>query len=159
LLELELPPKTVENKGDRSMCTWHGPSGDKIKINVDGAINGQDMVPESGGVARDSSRRLREGAWCKPYPGIVDPLTSEALALRDVVVFARGLSFNRILVETDFSELVRLWKNKGTNRSLIGPLFQEISSLSLEFQAFSIIFARWSANNSTHECARLCMFA
>jgi hypothetical protein len=84
---------------------------------------------------RDSSRRFR-GTWCKPYPGIVDPLTSEALALRDVVVFARGLSFSRILVETDCSQLVRLWENKGTDRSLIGPLLQEISSLSLEFQPF-----------------------
>jgi hypothetical protein len=75
------------------------------------------------------------------------------LALRDAVVFARGHSFSHILVETDCSDLVWLWENNGTNRSLIGPLLQEISSLSLEFQAFSIIFARRSANNSAHECA------
>jgi hypothetical protein len=49
-LELELPPKTVENKGDLPMCTWHWPSGDTIKINVDGAINGQDTMDRSGGV-------------------------------------------------------------------------------------------------------------
>jgi ribonuclease HI len=36
------------------MCTWHGPSGDTIKITIDGAINGQDMVAGSGGVARET---------------------------------------------------------------------------------------------------------
>lgn len=28
-------------------------------------------------------------AWCKPYSGITDPLISEALALRDGVIFAK----------------------------------------------------------------------
>jgi ribonuclease HI len=93
------------------MCIWHGPSGDIIKINVDGAINGQDMVAGSGGVARDSSRRFK-GAWCKSYPRTVDPLTSEVLALCDAMVFARGHSFSCILVETDCSELVRLWEKR-----------------------------------------------
>jgi hypothetical protein len=145
LLELELPPKTAVDNGDRPVCTWHGPTGDSIKINVDGAINGQDIVAGSGGVARDSSRRFR-GAWCKAYPGIDDPLISEALALRDAVVFARACS--------DCSELVRLWENKRTYRSVIATILEEVSILSPDLQTFSISFTRRSANKSAHECAR-----
>jgi hypothetical protein len=153
LMELELPPKAVVDNGERPLCTWHGPTGDSIKINIDGAINGQDIVAGSGGVARDSSRRFR-GAWCKAYPGIVDPLISEALALRDAVLFARARSFSHISVETDCSELVRLWENKRTDRSVIAPILEEVSILSLDLQVFSISFAGRSANKSAHECAR-----
>jgi ribonuclease HI len=153
LMELELPPKNSVSKEARPECTWHRPSNDIIKLNIDGAVNAQVMVAGSGGVARDATGGFR-GAWCKAYPGIVNPLTSEALALRDAVVFAQAQNFRQITIETDCSELVRLWEARRRSRPLISPLLEDVSSLSLGFQAFSISFARRSANNSAHECAR-----
>jgi hypothetical protein len=57
------------------------------------------------------------------------------------------IPFGHISVEIDCSELVGLWENKRSNRSLIAPLLEEVSALSLEFQPFSISFACRSANN------------
>jgi hypothetical protein len=111
------------------------------------------MVVGCGGVAMYASGQFR-GASCKAYPGIVDPLTSEALALRDVVVFAQSHNFSRIMLETDYSGLVRLWDSRRRNRPMVAPLHEEISVLSLGFQTSSISFACGSANSSGHECAR-----
>jgi hypothetical protein len=152
LLELELPPKHKAPKEARPECTWHGPGTDVIKLNLDGAVNEWDRVTGSGGIARDAAGMFR-GAWCKAYPGVMDPLTSEALALRDAVIFARSQNFSRVLFETDCSELVRLWEARKCTRPLIAPLLNEVSVLSLEFHTFTISFARCSANNLAHECA------
>jgi hypothetical protein len=153
LMELELPPKNNGLKAVGPECTWQGPINGVIKINMDGAVNAQEAVGGSGGVARDVVG-LFMGAWCKAYPGIVDPLTTEALAFRDAVLFARAHNFSQVMFETDCSELVRHWEARRRNRPLIAPLLDEISVLSLDFQVFSLSFARRLANKSAHECAR-----
>jgi hypothetical protein len=94
------------------------------------------------------------GAWCKPYSGIVDPLTAEALALRDGVLFAQARNFRQVVFETDCSELVRLWDTRRMKKPVISPILEEVSILSLGFESFSISFARRSSNNSAHSCAR-----
>jgi ribonuclease HI len=153
LLELELPQAAVTPSRKQQICTWQRPIAGVVKINVDGAFNSQENVAGSGGVAREGAGIFR-GAWCKAYPGIVDPLVAETLALRDAVVFAQTRNFSRIVVETDCSELVRLWESRTRNRPMITPLLEEVSMLSFGFQIFSISFARRSANNSAHACAR-----
>jgi ribonuclease HI len=124
-----------------------------IKLNVDGAINSTETVAGSGGVARDDAGSFR-GAWCNPYPGIVDPLTAEALALRDGAIFAQARNFRQVDFETDCSELVRLWDTRRMNKPVISPILEEVSILSLGFENFSISFARRSSNTSAHSCAR-----
>jgi len=96
LLELELPPKDdgpLKNVGKK--CTWQRPSNGVIKLNIDGAINAQDTIAGSGGVARDAAGVFL-GAWCNAYPGIVGPLISEALALQDAVLFARAHNLSQV---------------------------------------------------------------
>lgn len=77
-----------------------------LKLNVDDAVNTQDDVAGSWGVERDAVVVSEVHAWCKAYPLIVDPLTSEAIALCDAVVFAQVHNFKRVIIETDCSELV-----------------------------------------------------
>jgi hypothetical protein len=154
LLELALPPKSDGLKAVGPECTWQGPINGVIKINMDGAVNAQEAVGGSGGVARDAVG-LFMGAWCKNYPGIVDPLTTEALAFRDAVLFARAHNFSQVMFDTDCSELVRHWEAR-RNRPLIAPLLDEVSVLSLDFQVFSLSFACRLANKSAHE---FCVFA
>lgn len=48
-------------------------------------------------------------AWCKPYPGVTDPLVSGVLAMRDGVIFARLRCYEKVLLETDNLEMVNLW--------------------------------------------------
>jgi hypothetical protein len=58
---------------------WRPPDGDIIKINTDGGLSFEARKGGAGGVARTTSAFL--GAWSKPYEGVTDPLTVEALSL------------------------------------------------------------------------------
>jgi hypothetical protein len=153
LLDLELPQANVTQVGDQPKSSWHRPDRGVVKLNVDGAINSREIVVGSGGVARGDAEIFR-GAWCRPYSGIIDPLTAEALALRDGAVFAKARNFRQVVFETDCSELVRLWDSRRKIKPLITPILEEVSILSLGFQSFSFCFARCSTNNSAHACAR-----
>jgi hypothetical protein len=81
-----------------------------IKLNLDGVIRSTDGTTASGGVSRDEdSFRC---AWRKMYQGITDPLTIEALVLRDAVRLALDENYDQIIAETNSSELARLWSEQ-----------------------------------------------
>jgi hypothetical protein len=62
-----------------------------VKLNSDGAIQSTLGVAGNGVVARDSVGFCC--AMCKNYEGVDDPLTIEALALRDAVGFAKSRQY------------------------------------------------------------------
>ena len=62
---------------------WEPPDD---SINTDVVVHLDDGNAGLGGVARSSSGF--KGAWCKPVPGVTDPLIAEALALKEGVIFA-----------------------------------------------------------------------
>jgi hypothetical protein len=79
LLELGFP-QVQSNLNQRPECTWRCPADNIIKLNIDEALNKLLSVAGTGGVATGSVG-VFIGAWCKGYPGIDDPLISEALAM------------------------------------------------------------------------------
>jgi hypothetical protein len=83
LLCLDLPPPQ-RPLPRRPECRWQAEG--VIKMNSDGAFAVTERAAVGGGIARDNGGF--KGAWCKVYQAMSDPLTIEALALRDAVVFA-----------------------------------------------------------------------
>jgi hypothetical protein len=87
------------------------------------------------------------GVWCKAYPGIDDPLISEALALRDA----------RLGISVEFPPKLTVQNRCACGKlgcPVIAPLLKEVSERSLAIQTFDFSFARRSSNNSAHTCAR-----
>jgi hypothetical protein len=78
----------------------------------------------------------------------------ESLALRHVVLYARGRGSNNVVFEVDSEDLVRLWQNRANDRSVIKQVLDEISELSLLFTNFSLSHAHREANQMTHSCAK-----
>ncbi|CAH9145169.1 unnamed protein product [Cuscuta epithymum] len=107
LLSIELPPTHSAPKQPQPECTWHGPPADVVKINSDGALCLDDNIAGSGVVARDCVGF--RGAACRSYIGISNPLTIEALALRDAVTFVVNRGFNQVIFEVDCSDLLWHW--------------------------------------------------
>jgi hypothetical protein len=110
------------------------------------------VLDGGGGVARDSHGFRR--AWCRLYRDITDPLCIEALAFRDVVLFASQQGFSWIVCKTDCQELVKLWRERQNQRSLIAPVFSEIEDFISLFDTFEFCFVGRSDNAVAHECAR-----
>ena len=152
ILDLELPKVSTRKAATQTGSVWQGPPLGVVKVNLDGAICTQERTAGSGGVARDAGGF--RGAWSNVYFGISDPLCVEALVFRDAVVFAQARGFRHVIFETDSTELVRYWEARAVDRSVIATVLQDVSDLLDQFQVFSLVCARRSANTVAHVCAR-----
>ena len=103
-------------------------------------------------MARSTSSFI--SAWCKPIPGITDPLVAEATAVREGVVVALLRGFTRVQIETDCLDVVNFWNSRRTSRSLIAPLLLDIEELAASFTSFDILHVKRHANVLTHLCAK-----
>ena len=129
-----------------------------MKINTDAAIAMDDDFAGVGGVARSANALL--GVWCKPYPGVTDPVIAKALALRDGVIFANARGYTHVVMETNCWEVVNLWKTRLNSRSVVASILSEIGELALSFTFFIIQHVNMSANSPEHLCAkRACTLA
>jgi hypothetical protein len=54
---------------------------------------------------------------------------AEAMAFRDAVLFAQARNFRSVIFETDYSELVRCWEARQTDRSMSAPMLQDVNKL------------------------------
>jgi len=70
---------------------------------------------------------MAQALW---YDHVLDACTMEALVCRDGLRMAMQYGQQRILLETDCFELVRLWTRKENQQSTIGPILQEIEDLN-----------------------------
>ncbi|KAE8794557.1 Casein kinase I-2-like protein [Hordeum vulgare] len=131
---------------------WRPPKSGEIKINTDVAVAYGEGKSGTGGVTRSSTALL--GAWCKPHPGVTDSMITEALIVRDGVIFANLIGFLHVLLETDNMEVVNLWNTRLNSRSVVAPILLEIDELCASFHSSVIQHVSRSANGSAHLCAR-----
>jgi ribonuclease HI len=99
------------------------------------------LVPSSGGGAR----------W---YDHYLDALSMEAMACRDGLLMARQVGAQRVWLETDCQELVKLWRAGDSQRSSVLPILREIRDLSLLFQEFNFSFISRKCNMVAHTLAK-----
>jgi hypothetical protein len=63
-------------------------------------------------------------------------LTIETLTLRDAFKYATEQGFGQVIFEVDCAELMKCWHKRLEERSVIRPILDEISELSLFFYFF-----------------------
>ena len=79
-----------------------------------------------------------------------DPLHYEAVACLTAI----RIGANRIILESDASNLVHSLKSNDFDRSAIGVMAKEARSLCLlNFDIFQFSFARCACNSTAHELA------
>jgi hypothetical protein len=132
---------------------WRPPEEGWVKINTDAGISSDTARGGAGGIARTKTEFF--GAWCKPYPGVTDPMIAEALSLRDGVIFAQLRAFSRVVMEVDCLEIVNLWDSRAVSRSVITPVLLDIEGLASSFTSFIIQHVKRFSNMSAHLCAKL----
>jgi hypothetical protein len=132
---------------------WRPPEEGWVKINTDAGISSDTARGGAGGIARTKTEFI--GAWCKPYPGVTDPMIAEALSLRDGVIFAQLRGFSRVVMEVDCLEIVNLWDSRAVSRSVITPVLLDIEGLASSFTSFIIQHVKRFSNMSAHLCAKL----
>ncbi|KAK1684139.1 hypothetical protein QYE76_044987 [Lolium multiflorum] len=104
---------------------WKPPSEGVVKLNVDAGFSESSGEGMTGLVMRDHTGDLVRGqaVW---YARAANALIMEAMAVRDGVRLACDLGISHVEVETDASDVVKLWKDRNQGRSEITSILQEI---------------------------------
>lgn len=133
---------------------WIAPEPSWFKCNTDAAFNTELMNGASGAVVRDDQGRPLGGA-SKWYTYCLDALSMEAFACKDGMELARTSGIQKLIVQTDCQELVKLCQADEAKRSINYPILQQMRVLSLSFSSFNLVFINRSCNRFAHESVNL----
>ncbi|GLU03825.1 hypothetical protein SLE2022_210010 [Rubroshorea leprosula] len=89
----------------RMETRWTPPSGDHVKINIDGAISAHQRAYGMGAIARNSLGEVVATMACQGQ-GPVCTEIFEACCLRKALQWAHELSFEKMIMESDCARLV-----------------------------------------------------
>jgi ribonuclease HI len=132
---------------------WKPPSEGVVKLNVDAGFSKSSGEGTTGLVMRDHAGDLVRGqaVW---YAHAANALIMEAIAVRDGVRLACDLGISHVEVETDASDVVKLWKDRNQGRSEITSILQEIEGMTSNLEFFQLAFIGREANEGAHLCAK-----
>jgi ribonuclease HI len=106
-----------------------------------------------GVVLRDHDGRFLAGA-SHFFHHVSDPERAELLACKQALVLAKAKGLSRVVVETDFLGVVANIGSNDMDRSIHGPLVEEIKSLLKDFADHSVRHVRRTGNKVAHSLAR-----
>ena len=126
-----------------------------MKINFDGAFDAKSGLGGWGYVIRDQAGNfIAAGAGKSVH--LRGPLHSESVACLAAIEGADRIGANRVIFESDASNLVLALTSSDYDKSEIGVLVKEARSLCiLNFDSFQFSFSRRACNNVAHELAKL----
>ena len=88
------------------------------------------------------------------YNRCLDARSMEALACRDGLALALQAGIQKVWLETDCQEVVKLWQAGVHQRSSVVSIIKEIRELSTLFQDFKFSFVCRSCNKLAHALAK-----
>jgi ribonuclease HI len=133
---------------------WQPPEEGWHKVNTDGAFIVDQSCGGTGVILRDHHGGFLAGAN-HFFTTVSDPERAELLACRQGLLLAKGNGIGRICLESDCLGAVAKLNHRETNRSIHGPLVEEIKSLLKDFADHSVRHVRRSGNGAAHLLAKL----
>ncbi|KAM0909096.1 hypothetical protein ACQ4PT_015043 [Festuca glaucescens] len=112
---------------------WIPPAQGWAKVNVDGAFSKESDIGGGGVILRDHHGGFISGA-CNFFSPVSDPERAELLACRQGLKLAQDMGLPKVLLETDFANVVAKLKGTDMDRSIHGPLVEEIKVLLQGFE-------------------------
>jgi ribonuclease HI len=132
---------------------WLAPPDGWHKVNADGAFLQVSGRSGGGAVLRDHHGEFVAGS-CHFFPRVLDPEGAELLACKEATQLALDQGINKLVLETDCLSAVSKLRGKELDRSLHGPLVQEIKVLLSSFSDTEVQHVRRSANGVAHCLAK-----
>ncbi|GLT37780.1 hypothetical protein SLA2020_120780 [Shorea laevis] len=132
---------------------WTPPGGDHVKINVDGAVSAHQRAYGMGAVAQNSSGEVVAAMSCKGQ-GVVCGI-AEACCLRKALQWARDLSFEKVIMESDCASLVTAMNSHLSYiNSSLGTVLSDCKLLMASITNCHVKFIHRMGNLVAHELAR-----
>jgi ribonuclease HI len=123
-----------------------------VKLNVDAGFNVDSGTGSLGAVLRDQ-RGFFLAASSSDKPFVSDAATAEARALRDGLLLAGQIGFNRLEVDSDCMEVIDVMKNGGNSLGPAAAIYDECSFLSRNFTEVLFSHCSREANMVAHVLA------
>jgi ribonuclease HI len=134
---------------------WEKPPDSYVKIDFDGSFKADTGNGGWGYIIRDQAGNF-VAAGAGRLMNLGSALQAEAEACLAAIQGADKIGANRVIFESDASNLVQGLKSSDYDKSEIGVLVKEArSSCILNFASFEFAFSRRSCNNAAHELAKL----
>lgn len=132
---------------------WQPPVEGWSKVNADGAIQKSSGDGGGGAVLRDHHGNFVAAA-CHFFPSVSDPELAELLACRRAAGLAIEMGSLKVVLETDNKGIAQRLASDDLNRSVYGPLIEEIKGLLQSRHDFKVKWVRRSANVVAHRLAK-----
>ncbi|XP_071677002.1 uncharacterized protein [Lolium perenne] len=132
---------------------WTRPDYGTMKINVDACFNPDTLQGASGLVVRDHNGLLIRGQAIF-YEHATSALVMEAQAIRDGVQLALERNYQKVEIQTDAQEVLKMMDDPGGGKSIIASICQEVKELGGSFSSLKFSFVGRLANEAAHNCAK-----
>lgn len=128
---------------------WAPPTGQRIKINTDAAL--QDHCGQAGWgiVARNKEGKLVQ-SWALPQTNCTEPKLEEALAIRKALQVARQEGWQEIEVQSDCQKIIKKLQQEVTEDSTCATVLEDIGRLKKHFKSSTFSFIRRAGNVVGH---------
>lgn len=133
-------------------CIWRPPPMGMLKLNSDSCFNQSRNTAHAGIIIRDEKGEVYTGLT-KFFPAS-SPLLTEALSLREAMIFAESLGIQRLIVESDCLELIKACR-EDIKRGEIFGLIKDILSIKNKFQQIGFTWISRKGNQVAHQIALL----
>jgi ribonuclease HI len=132
---------------------WVVPGQGWCKVNSDGAFRKEDHCGGGGVVIRDHHGDFIAGA-CHFFPHTADRECAELLACRQGLLLAREVRVAKVVLETDCASVKAKLSNGELDRSINGPIVEDVKELLSSFEESLVQAVRRNANGAAHILAK-----
>jgi hypothetical protein len=155
LNNLYKPAPANRCESSSSRAKWIPPPEGTVLVNVDAALFTTSDRMGAGVVIRDHDGMFI-AACGERYDNVVAPETVEALAVRRAISFAQEEGYSKITIASDCLSVIQRIRSGETDRSLCGPVIEDIKLLSRTFVSCDFRHGFRVLNNAAHVLARKC---
>jgi hypothetical protein len=112
---------------------WLKPPEGKVTVNVDAAFDEDEGCGSVGVVIRDSTGGVLAAAH-RFVPHLVDAPMAEAYAMKEGLMLAQHIGCNRLIIQSDYMEVVDTMKDGGFTANSAATLYDECNIIWSGFQ-------------------------
>jgi ribonuclease HI len=150
--------KPSHSREPSSLSCWVPPPIGMVLINVDAALFASSRRMGAGVVIRDHNG-VCVAACSDSYQEVTIPELAEAMAMRRSLIFAKYESLDHVSLATDCLSMVQRINADEMDRSICGPVVQDIKHLIATFSTCSVVHVRRELNAAAHLLARFSEFS
>ena len=136
-----------------SVQQWRPPTGSVFKLNFDAAMFSNKNSSGVGAIVRNCRGEVMAGLSARGPP-VGCSEEAEVLACRKALEFALNSGFSNLVVEGDNVMVMKAIVSPHLNRSRLGHIYDDISTLALGFRSFYVNCIKRNANAVAHCLAR-----